>query len=69
MLEGGAGFNSELFGIARTLVRAAEEMRQAERASGCREFRDADLESLKLQLFSDDADLRRFRDRQAGRRR
>ena len=53
MLEGGAGFNSQLFGIARTLLRAAEE-RPKPNGERLREFRDSNLESLKLQLFSDE---------------
>jgi hypothetical protein len=51
MLEAGGGFNSELFGIARTLVRAADELPKAN-AKRLREFRDSSLESLKFQLFS-----------------
>ena len=53
MLEGGAGFNSQLFGIARTLVRAAEEQPKPN-GERLREFRDSNLESLELQLFSDE---------------
>jgi hypothetical protein len=51
MLEGGAGFNSELFGIARTLVRAAAE-KPKPNGQRLREFRDSNLESLEFQLFS-----------------
>jgi hypothetical protein len=53
VLENAAGFNTELFTIARTLVRWAEEK---EKPNGDRlpEFRDSNLESLKLQLFSDE---------------
>src|SRR5262249_22553678 len=53
VLEGAAGFHSELFGIARTLVRAAEELpkKSSERL---REFRDSNLDSLKLELFSEE---------------
>src|SRR5262249_10883607 len=53
LLEGGQGFNSHLFGIARTLLRAAEELPKpnGERLTG---FRESDLASLKLQLFSDE---------------
>ena len=51
VLEGGAGFNSTLFGIARTLVRAAEEYAKPneKRLEG---FGDARKESLEQQLFS-----------------
>jgi hypothetical protein len=51
VLEGRAGLNSELFGIARTLVRAAAE-RPKPNGRRLREFRDSNLESLKFQLFS-----------------
>ena len=44
-------FNSTLFGIARTLVRLAEEKAKPN-AERLREYRDASLESLKQQLFS-----------------
>jgi Peptidase S46 len=53
MLEGAAGFNCELFSIARTLVRAAEELPKPG-GERLREFRDSNLESLKLSLFSDE---------------
>jgi Peptidase S46 len=53
LLEGGQAFNSHLFGIARLLLRASEEL---PRPSGerLREFGDARLDSLKFQLFSDE---------------
>jgi hypothetical protein len=51
VLEQGAGFNCQLFDIARTLVRSAEE-RAKPNADRLREFRESNLESLKLQLFS-----------------
>ena len=53
MLENGVAFNSHLFGIARTLVRAAEEK---PKPSGDRlkEFGDARLPSLEFALFSDE---------------
>jgi hypothetical protein len=51
MLEGGAGFNNELFGIARQLVRAAAE-KPKPNGQRLREYRDSNLESLELQLFS-----------------
>jgi hypothetical protein len=51
MLEAGAGFTSELFTIARTLLRAAEE-RPKPNSERLREFRESNLESLKFQLFS-----------------
>ncbi len=51
MLEGGAGFNTALFGLARTLVRGAEEFPKPndQRLS---EFGDSDKQSLELALFS-----------------
>lgn len=51
MLEGAAGFNSSVFGIARTLVRAAEELPKPneQRLS---EFGDSDKQSLEFKLFS-----------------
>jgi hypothetical protein len=52
LLEGGAAFNSELFGIARTLLRAGEE-RTKPNGERLREFTDASRESLELALFSD----------------
>jgi hypothetical protein len=51
-LEGGMAFNSELFGIARTLVRGAEE-RPKPNGERLREFAEAGRESLELALFSD----------------
>jgi hypothetical protein len=53
VLEAGAAFNSDLFGIARTLVRAAEE-RPKPNSDRLREFRESNLESLQLTLFSDE---------------
>jgi hypothetical protein len=53
MLEGGRAFNSSLFGIARTLVRAADE-RGKPNGDRLNEFRDSNLESLQFQLFSDE---------------
>ena len=52
LLEGGNAFQSELFGIARTLLRAAQE-RPKPNAERLREFGDAGRESLEFQLFSD----------------
>ncbi len=52
MLERGTAFNSELFGIARTLLRAAEERPKAN-GERLREFNEAGRESLELALFSD----------------
>jgi hypothetical protein len=53
LLENGIAFNSHLFGIARMLVRAAEEK---PKPSGDRlkEFGDARLPSLEFSLFSDE---------------
>jgi hypothetical protein len=53
MLEGGAGFSSSLFGIARTLLRWSEEKGKPN-GERLRELRDSGLESLKLQLFSEE---------------
>lgn len=53
MLEAGAGFNSDLFSIARTLLRASEELPKPN-GERLREFGDSGLESLKLQLFSEE---------------
>ncbi|HEV3262721.1 MAG TPA: S46 family peptidase [Gemmataceae bacterium] len=52
-LEQGAAFNCTLFQIARILVRAAEE-RPKQNSERLREFGESKLESLKLQLFSDE---------------
>jgi hypothetical protein len=51
VLELGQGFNSELFGIARTLVRMAEED-QKPNTERLREFSAAARESLEQQLYS-----------------
>ncbi len=53
LLESAAGFNSHLFGIARTLLRAAEEKPKPS-GERLREFADARLPSLEFQLFSDE---------------
>ena len=52
MLEGAGAFHSELFGIARTLLRNAEE-RSKPNGERLREFTEAGRESLELGLFSD----------------
>lgn len=52
LLEGGDAVNSELFGIARTLVRAAAE-RSKPNGERLEEYADANRESLELDLFSD----------------
>jgi hypothetical protein len=53
LLEAAVGFNSQYFGNARTILRAAAE---AEKPSGerLREYRDSNRESLELALFSDE---------------
>jgi hypothetical protein len=51
MLEGGSAFNTSVFGIARTLVRAAEELPKPNEKR-LTEFGDADKQSLELRLFS-----------------
>jgi hypothetical protein len=53
LLENAAGFNTELFGIARNLVRAAEE-RKKPNGERMREYTDSNEDSLKDQLFSDE---------------
>jgi hypothetical protein len=52
LLEGGAAFNSHLFGIARTLLRLADESQKAN-PDRLREYRESNLASLKLQLYSE----------------
>jgi len=51
LLESAHAFNSTLFGIARTIVRATEEKGKPN-GERLREFRDSNLESLEFQLFS-----------------
>ena len=51
LLEAGRGFNSQLFGQARTLLRAAEERAKPNRER-LREFGEANLESLRERLTS-----------------
>jgi hypothetical protein len=53
LLENGSGFNSTLFTIARTLVRAAEE-KPKPNGERLREFQDSNLASLKFQLESEE---------------
>jgi hypothetical protein len=53
LFENAGGFNSSLFGIARTLVRAAEEKPKPS-GERLREFGDARLPSLEFGLFSDE---------------
>jgi hypothetical protein len=52
MLEHGQAFQCKLFGIARTLVRLAEESAKPN-ADRLREFRESNLDSLKQGLFSE----------------
>ncbi|HTS49160.1 MAG TPA: S46 family peptidase [Bryobacteraceae bacterium] len=52
LLETGQAFHSKLFDIARTLVRLAEES-QKPNAARLREYSEANLASLKQDLFSD----------------
>lgn len=52
LLEGGDAVSSELFGIARTLVRAATERAKPD-GERLEEYADASRESLELDLFSD----------------
>ncbi len=51
-VERGLAFDSQLFGIARELVRLAEETSKPN-PDRLREYRDSALDSLKLGLFSD----------------
>jgi len=51
LLEAGLAFNSELFGIARTLLRAGDE-RPKPNGERLREFNEAGRDSLELALFS-----------------
>ncbi len=51
MLEAGLGFHSTLFTIARTVLRGGEE-RPKPNGERLREFRESNLASLELQLFS-----------------
>ncbi len=53
MLENGHAFLASQFGIARTLLRASEELPKPS-GERLREFGDARLESLKFGLFSDE---------------
>ena len=66
LLERGQAFYSELFTIARTLVRLAEETAKPN-ADRLREYRESNLDSLKQELFSAGADLRRPANRALGR--
>jgi hypothetical protein len=52
LLEAGGAFNSELFGIARTLVRLAEEDAKPN-AQRLREYGEAGRASLEQQLYSE----------------
>lgn len=51
LLEGAAGFNTTLFGIARTLVRGADEFAKPNEQR-LEEFAESDRKSLELKLFS-----------------
>ena len=52
-LEGGGGFNCQSYSIARTLLRAGDELAK-EPGERLREFGAARLDSLKFQLLSDE---------------
>jgi hypothetical protein len=52
LLEGGQAFRSESFGIARTLLRAGDELPKPN-GERLREFADSGRESLELSLFSE----------------
>jgi hypothetical protein len=51
MLEAGNGFNTVLFGYARTLVRAAEEFAKPNEKR-LEEYQDSEKKSMELRLFS-----------------
>jgi hypothetical protein len=51
MLEGARGFNSHLFGYARTLLRASEELPKPN-GERLHEYQESELESLKDALFA-----------------
>jgi hypothetical protein len=53
LLEEASGFDSTLFEIGRTIVRAVEE-KSKPGGERLREFRDSNLESLEFQLFSEE---------------
>jgi hypothetical protein len=53
LIEGGQAFDSTLFHIARTVLRAGEE-RPKPSGERLREFRDSARESLELDLFSEE---------------
>jgi len=53
LFEAGAGFNSDCFRTARTILRAVEE-RSKPSGERLREFRDSNRESLEQQLFTDE---------------
>lgn len=53
LLEAGRGFNSQMFGLARTLVRAAEERPKPNR-DRLREYSEAGLESLQERLTAEE---------------
>jgi hypothetical protein len=52
LLEQRSAFHSQLFGIARTLLRLSEESAKPN-ADRLREYRESNLESLKFELFSE----------------
>lgn len=52
LLERGVAFNSQLYRIARTLLRMAEETAKPN-AERLREYRDSNLESLRQRLFAE----------------
>src|SRR5665213_1330590 len=51
MWEGAGAFQAKLFGIARQIVRLADESEKSN-ATRLREYRESNLDSLKQQLFS-----------------
>jgi hypothetical protein len=53
MLEARRGFNSQLFGVARTLLRAGEELPKPN-GERLREFRESNIPSVKDALFSNE---------------
>jgi hypothetical protein len=53
LLEGAQAFNCTLFDIARTIMRAVDEKAKPN-GERLREFRDSNLESIELHLFSEE---------------
>lgn len=59
VLEAGAGFNTRLFSLARTLVRAADEYPKPNEKR-LQEFQESNKKSLELDLFSEEPIYKEF---------